>query len=222
MSEREETVHFPSRSTPSVDLVGKLRVPAGISGNLPCVVLCHPQPLTTDMDDPLTARVARDLVGAGMATLRFNFRGVPPSGGDGTDGRLEPLDLAGAVAWVLARPEIDGTRLALVGHAFGAWVALAYAAADPRVQTVVAISPPHFRLTPGFAVQLACPKLIIVGDDDEVSPHFKIETWLNGVPGPRGLTVIPNAQHLLRGRESVAAAAIVGYLTHWADSGNSA
>jgi alpha/beta superfamily hydrolase len=218
MPEREMDVRFLSRSTPAVELVGRLRLPDGVAGNLPAVVLCHPQPLTTDMDDPLLVLVARDLAAAGMVTLRFNFRGVPPSGGDSTDGRLEPLDVAGAVAWLLARPEVDGARLALVGHAFGAWVALAYAVVDPRVQTVVAVSPPHFRLTPGFAAQLTCPKLIITGDDDEVSPRFKVETWLNGLPGPRGLTVIPDAQHLLRGRETAAAAIIVSYLTRWAEA----
>lgn len=214
----EEAVRFPSRGSPSVPLVGQLRLPEGRVGHVPGVILCHPQPLISDMEDPLIARLARDLASAGMAALRFNFRGVAPSGGDSTDGRLEPLDVAGAVAWLLARPEVDGARLALVGHAFGAWVALAYAAADPRVGTVVAVSPPHFRLRPDFAATLDRPKLVVVGDDDEVSPRFKVENWLERLPGPRGLTVIPDAQHLLRGREATAATAIVGYLSRWASA----
>jgi alpha/beta superfamily hydrolase len=216
MATRETEVRFPSLSTPAVPLVGRLHTPAGVTGGLPAVVLCHPQPLVADMDDPLIARVARDLAAAGMAALRFNFRGVPPSGGEITDGRLEPLDVAGAVAWLLARPDVDGARLALMGHAFGAWVALAYAAVDARVGTVVAVSPPHFRLTPGFAAALDRPKLIVLGDDDEVSPRFKVEQWLQSIPGARGLSVIPDAQHLLRGREGAAAEIIVGYLSRWA------
>lgn len=151
-----------------------------------------------------------------MAALRFNFRGVPPSGGEISDGRLEPLDVAGAVAWLAARPEIDGARLALVGHAFGAWAALTYASVDPRVGTVVAVSPPHFRLPPGFAATLTCPVLVVVGDDDEVSPRFKVEPWLNTLPGPHGLSVIAQAQHLLYGREAAASEIIVGYLKRWA------
>ncbi len=216
MATRETEVQFPSLSAPPVTLVGRLHTPDGVAGGLPAVVLCHPQPLVTDMDDPLTARVARDLAAAGMAALRFNLRGVLPSGGESTDGRLEPLDVAGAVTWLLAQPAVDGARLALVGHAFGAWVALAYAAVDTRVGTVVAVSPPHFRLTPGFAATLDRPKLIVLGDDDEVSPQFKVEQWLQTIPGARGLSVIPDAQHLLRGREDAAAAIIVGYLTRWA------
>ena len=213
---RETDVRFLSLGASAAELVGRLHTPEGVAGGLPGVVLMHPQPLVADMDDPLTVRVARDLAAAGMAALRFNFRGVPPSGGEITDGRLEPLDAAGAVAWLLARPDIDGSRLALMGHAFGAWVALSYATVDPRIGTVVAVSPPHFRLLPGFAANLDRPKLIVVGDDDEVSPRFKVEQWLNGVPEPCGLSVIPDAQHLLRGREAAAAEIIVNYLTRWA------
>jgi uncharacterized protein len=179
-------------------------------------VLCHPQPLVSDMDDPLLTHLAAALTEAGMATLRFNFRGVPPSGGETTDGRREPLDVGGALAWLLTRPEIDGRRIALVGHAFGAWVALAYAAIDARVGTVVAVSPPHFRLTPGFAAALDRPKLIVVGDDDEVSPRHKVEPWLATVPGQRALVAIPDAQHLLRGREAAATDIIRDYLVRWA------
>jgi len=216
MAGQEERVHFPSLGDLGVDLAGVLHEPTAVAGNLPAVILCHPQPLVSDMDDPLIARLATACAAAGMAALRFNFRGVSPSSGDSTDGRLEPLDVGGALAWLLARPEIDGRRVALVGHAFGAWVALAYAAIDRRVGTVVAISPPHFRLTPGFAATLDRPKLIVIGADDEVSPRQKIEPWLVSVPGQRGLVVVPDAQHLLRGREAAATALIMNYLTRWA------
>jgi uncharacterized protein len=216
MAAQEERVRFPSLGDASVELAGVLREPSAVSGNLAAVILCHPQPLTSDMDDPLIARLAVGLTDAGMASLRFNFRGVPPSTGATTDGRMEPMDVGGALAWLLARPEIDGRRVALVGHAFGAWVALTYAAIDKRVSTVVAVSPPHFRLTPGFAAALDRPKLIVIGDDDEVSPRHKVDPWLATVPGQRGLVVIPDAQHLLRGREAAASDIIIDYLVRWA------
>lgn len=215
----EEAVRFRSLGQPAVDLAGILHLPTGVGGHCPGVVLCHPQPLVADMDDPLIVRLTRDLAAAGIAALRFNFRGVAPSAGDMTDGRLEPLDSGGAVAYLAARPEIDSTRLALVGHAFGAVVALAYASVDVHIGTVVAISPPVYRLTPGFAATLDRPKLIVTGADDEVCPGFRVEPWLAHLPGPGGLTVIPDAQHLLRGREAVAAEVIVTYLQRWAQSG---
>ena len=211
----EEGVRFTSLGTPAVELVGRLHLPA-VGGRWPGVVLCHPQPLVADMDDPLVARLANELAAAGLAALRFDFRGVSPSQGDSTDGRLEPLDVGGAVNWLSARPDIDPARLALVGHAFGAYVALAYAGVDPRVKTVVAISPPVYRLTPQFAATLACPKLFVVADDDEVCPRYKLEPWLAQLTGARGLSVINDAQHLMRGRERAAAEPIISYLTRWA------
>lgn len=215
----EETVHFRSLGQPAVDLTGNLHLPAQVGGHCPGVVLCHPQPLVADMHDALIARLAHDLATAGIAALRFNFRGVAPSAGDMTDGRMEPLDAGGAVAYLAARPEIDSTRLAMIGHAFGAIVALAYASADARIGTVIAISPPAYRLTPGFAATLDRPKLIVTGSDDEVSPQFRVEPWLAHVPGPSGVAVIPDAQHLLRGREAEASEVVCAYIQRWAQSG---
>lgn len=210
----EEGVRFTSLGNPAVELVGRLHLPAA-GGRWPAAVLCHPQPLVADMDDPLVVRLANDLTAAGLAALRFNFRGVSPSQGDSTDGRLEPLDVGGALNWLAARPDIDAARLALLGHAFGAYVALTYAGVDPRVKTVIAISPPFYRLTPQLAATLSIPTLFVVADDDEVCPRYKLEPWLSHLTGARGLTVVSAAQHLMRGREQAASAPISDYLTRW-------
>jgi alpha/beta superfamily hydrolase len=93
MATREHDVRFLSPSSPPVELAGRLHLPASLAGVVPGVVLLHPQPLVADMEDPLTARLARDLAASGMAALRFNFRGVPPSGGEISDGRMEPRDV---------------------------------------------------------------------------------------------------------------------------------
>src|SRR5215472_15835021 len=165
MAEYVEDVRFSSVGMPAVELVGQLHLPAS-EGRWPAVVLCHPQPLVSDMDDPLVAYLAHTLAEARMAALRFHFRRVTPSQGDSTDGRLEPLDVGGAVSLLAARPDIDAERIALVGHAFGAYVALAYADVDPRVGTVVAVSPPMYRLTPQFAATLTRPRLFVIAEDD--------------------------------------------------------
>ncbi len=219
MPEYRESVEFASLDVPSVTLAGELCLPQAGTGRWPGVVLCHPQPLVADMRDALVDRLARDLAAAGLASLRFNFRGVSPSQGDSTDGRLEALDVGGAVAWLAARPEIDSRRLAIAGHAFGGAIALAYASVDPQVSAVVAVSPPYFRLVPGFADRLAAGKLIVLAEEDEVSPRYKIEPWLARMPSPRGLAVIPGAAHLMRGHEAEAASVIVTYLTRWAQAG---
>lgn len=214
----ERRVTFPSGARPATLLEGviaRASAPGGApAAGQPVAVLCHPQPLTTSMQDPLTVRIASDLAAAGFITLRFNFRGVGASEGQQTDGRLEPLDLAGAVEFALAEPGANREKLCLIGHAFGATVALVYAAHDPRVKTVVAISPPIFRLTPELAA-FERPKLFITGEHDEVSPRHKLEPWIERLPA-RGFKIISGARHLMRGYESTAAQAVVHYLVRWA------
>jgi alpha/beta superfamily hydrolase len=169
------------------------------------------------MDDPLIARLEADLVARGFATLRFNFRGVGASEGQPSDGRLEPLDIAGAVACMLKQPETDGRTLALVGHAFGAGMAIAYAGHDPRVGTVVAVSPPIVRL-PAELRTLDRPVLFVTGEYDEVCPEFKLAPLVGALPRLQGIRIVRGARHMLHGKEGAAAAIVVSYLATWADA----
>ena len=169
------------------------------------------------MDDPLLRRLAADLATAGLLVLRFNFRGVGASEGEQTDGRLEPFDIAGAIECARTQTGANPEKLCLIGHAFGAYMALAYAAHDPRVKTVVAVSPPVFRLAPDLG-RFERPRLFLTGEYDEVSPRHKLEPWIAALPGARNLRIISGARHLMRGYESVAAGVVVHYIQRWAET----
>jgi uncharacterized protein len=211
---KETAVAFYSPAESPTLLAGSLMLPK-TEQRAPGIVLCHPQPLIADMHDIVITANARELTRRGFATLRFNFRGVAPSEGEMTDGRLEPLDIAGAVTWLAARPETDG-QMAIVGHGFGAAIALYYATIDARIKTVVAVSPPWFRLTAALAEGLRCPTLFITGEEDEVCPPFKLEPWMARIPGPKGLSVIAGGSHMLRWREEESALIAADYLERWA------
>src|SRR5438128_10249643 len=105
----------------------------------PVIVLCHPQPAISDMNDTLTVALARQLTDAGIIALRFNFRGVDKSQGRQTDGRLEPLDLAGAIDCVLVQPKGNPVEVCVIGHGCGAYIAVLYATFEARFRTIVAI-----------------------------------------------------------------------------------
>lgn len=213
----ERQVRFPAAGRPAVMLEGTLALPSAAppASGYPMAVLCHPQPASSSMDDPLLRRLATDLATAGLIVLRFNFRGVGASEGEQTDGRLEPLDIAGAIEHARAQTGADPEKLCLIGHAFGACMALTYAAHDPRVKTVVAISPPVFRLAPDLG-RFERPRLFLTGEYDEVSPRHKLEPWIAALPGARNLRIISGARHLMRGYESVAAVVVVQYIQRWA------
>ncbi|HEV2579435.1 MAG TPA: alpha/beta fold hydrolase [Ktedonobacteraceae bacterium] len=215
----ERVVTFPSRGQPSFQLEGIVQAPAdlGRDGLAPVVVLCHPQPASSDMRDTLTAMLARQLAESGMIALRYNFRGVGKSQGQQSDGRMEPLDLAGAVDCALAQPGANPAKVCVIGHGFGAFIALLYAPFDPRIRTLVAVSLPLFRAAGGFPRPFERPKLFVTGEFDELCPLYKLEPFVEQLKGAKGIKVIVGARHLMREHEEAAVTAIVKYITNWAE-----
>jgi uncharacterized protein len=212
----ERPIAFYNRGQPSFRLEGVLHEPPQLE-QAPVIVLCHPQPASSDMNELLTMALARSLARAGMVALRFNFRGVGNSQGQQTDGRLEALDLAGAIDIALTRPGVNTAKVCVIGHSFGAYIALLYAPFDPRIRTLVAISLPIFRATSGFPKAFERPKLFVTGEFDEICPLHKLEPFVEQQKGPKGIKVITGARHLLRGYEEAAINIIMKYVTTWAE-----
>src|SRR5215469_7972525 len=212
----ERPITFSSRGQPSFLLEGMLHVPTEVE-SVPIIVLCHPQPASSDMNDTLNIALARRLAEAGMIALRFNFRGVGSSQGQQTGGRLEPLDLAGAIDCALAQPGGNPAKVCVIGHGFGAYIALLYAPFDARIRTIVAISLPLFRATSGFPKVFERPKLFVTGEFDEICPLYKLEPFVEQLKGPKGIKVIMGARHLMRDYEEAAVTTILKYLKTWAD-----
>ncbi len=214
-AQAERPITFHSKGQPAFLLEGMVHGPVTAEA-APVVVLCHPQPASSDMNDALTVALARGLANAGMMTLRFNFRGVRKSQGQQTDGRLEPLDLAGAIDAALALPKVNPAKLGVIGHAFGAYIALLYAPFDPRIRTVVAVSLPLFRAANGFPRLFERPKLFVTGEFDEICPRYKLEPFVEQQKGPKGMKVITGARHLMRGYEEATVTTIIKYMRTWA------
>ncbi len=212
----EQPVLFPSRGQPSFRIEGVVHLPTRAK-HTPVVILCHPQPASSDMRDSLTTLLARRLADAGLIALRFNFRGVGQSQGQQSDGRMEPLDLAGAIDYTLAQPGVDTTKVCVVGHGFGAYIALLYAPYDQRIRTVVAISLPMYRVAGGLFKTFERPKLFVTGEFDEICPLFKLEPFVEQLKGPKGIKVIVGARHLMRDYEEAALTTIIKYIKAWAE-----
>src|SRR5438045_9217424 len=145
----ERSITFPSRGQPAFQLEGMIHIPTKAEA-APVIVLCHPQPASSDMNDRLTVLLAKSIAEANMIALRFNFRGVGKSQGQQTDGRMEPLDLAGAIDVAMTQTRANTTKVCVIGHGFGANIALMYAPYDPRIRTIVAISLLLYRVPNGF------------------------------------------------------------------------
>jgi uncharacterized protein len=211
----ERSITFYSKGQPSSLLEGVIHTLPTVS-NAPLVIFCHPQPASSNMHDPLLVTLADHLAKAEMVVLRFNFRGVGHSQGQQTDGRLEPLDLAGAIDTGLAQTGVNPDKICVVGHSFGAYVSLLYAPFDTRIRTIVAISLPLFRAINGFPRQFERLQLFVTGEFDEVCPLYKLKPFVESQKGDRCIKVITGARHLMRGYEEIATTAILKYLNAWA------
>jgi uncharacterized protein len=180
---------------PAGDLEARLDFAAGTPTS--CAVVCHPHPLFGGtLTNKVVHTLARTFNDAGMASLRFNFRGVGASAGTHDAGPGEVQDALAAVRYCRERwPQV---HLWLAGFSFGAAVAVRASAAAAPVG-VVAVAPAVDRMDIG-AVMPQCPWLVVLGDaDDVVSPQRMLE-WARGLRPQPAIQVLPGAGHYFHGR----------------------
>jgi len=161
-------------------------------------VICHPHPPDGGtMSNKVVTTMVRALAELGIASVRFNFRGVGQSQGEYDQGRGETLDLLAVSQWAIAQRPGDAFWLA--GFSFGAWVALRAARQLP-VQQMVAIAPPvGFRDFTGVPPP-PCPWLVVQGDADDVVDPLKVFEWVAAADNPPTLVRMADAGHFFHGR----------------------
>lgn len=138
----ESEVAFPSGD---VTLAGTLTLPASGQGPFPAVLLIHGSgPVDRDENAPglktdIFRQFAEALAAAGVASLRFDKRGVGESDGDAASASRADLldDVRAALDALRAQPEVDGARIILIGHSEGAYLAPIVAAEDPTIAGLV-------------------------------------------------------------------------------------
>lgn len=127
-------------SGPAGSLEATLQTPATASAADPVAVVAHPHPLHGGtMDNTVVLQTAGVLVASGIATLRFNFRGVGQSDGTHDGGLGEVHDLEAALGWLVQR--FPNRPLWLAGYSFGAATILRLEATT-TAQALLLLAPP--------------------------------------------------------------------------------
>jgi alpha/beta superfamily hydrolase len=202
----EEHVTFPAGE---ITLEGLFATPA----QTPTIgaVICHPHPLYGgEMHNNVVSVLTDAFQKAGLATLRFNFRGVGKSGGSHGEGEAELEDVKAAVSYLLSRQQVQ--TVVVAGYSFGSMVGLQAGAADPRVHKLIGVAFPLGFRDPSFLLNVTKPKLLISGDRDNYSPVPALQNLLGQLPDPKQLVIVKGADHFFWGQEDEIATAAVEFL----------
>jgi len=169
------------------------------------------------MDNPVVVRVQEVCAELGLATVRFNFRGVGGSGGAHGGGLAEQDDVRAALD---ALAKATGARpLAIAGYSFGAWVAALVGCHDARVGALALIAPPlalyDFDAVGGKPV----PTLAVAGSADPYCPASDFQrftarfAWVTSA-------VIEGADHFFFGKLYPLGEAVGGWARGWIAGGS--
>jgi alpha/beta superfamily hydrolase len=192
-------------------------------------VLAGPHPLLGGhMDNNVVRALGDGLARRGLATLRFDYRGVGRSEGPPVDltrhlaafwrtGHApDELGLASdveAAAAELRRAVGQRPPLALAGYSFGC-------ALLPHVRLPAAESPPVLVLVAPTVgrhdydpyLGLANATLVVASEGDFASDPGRLRHWFGGRPAPSRLIEKPLDNHFLRGHEEWLTEAVSEYL----------
>ncbi|MEO6458618.1 MAG: alpha/beta fold hydrolase [Chloroflexia bacterium] len=221
-------VTFPGHAIdgePAPELEGRLAVPA--DGILhPGVVLCHANPAAGgSMDMKLMLAIESVLAEHGTATLRYNSRGIGNSGGSvsqapgktlvAPEGTAETADIGAALTFLGMQEGVDASRLALVGHSFGARIILAFLASNPQemeIRAIVCIGLPVAWRDLSHYGQWPHPKLFVTGEKDDFCPPDRLAEFVADLPDSATMVTLRNTGHFFEGREQDLADAVATFL----------
>ena len=196
---RQTAVGFESRKAA---LEGILTVPEGFAEPCPVLVVCHSHPtLGGNMNNPIISAICTNADRVGIATLRFNFRGVEGSEGQFSNGNAEKDDVKAALEVARHWPGLDKNRIGLVGHSFGAAVILRGLRKYKHAASLTLIAPPISAIHESRIAKDSRPKLFMVGQNDRIVNSAELQRALDAVREPVQFREIPDTDHGLSGHE---------------------
>jgi alpha/beta superfamily hydrolase len=161
--------------------------------------VCHPHPLYGGtMHNKVVFRAARAAREAGLATLRFNFRGVGASQGKHDKGIGERDDVRAALDCLSAR--FPSLPVCVIGFSFGSWVGLRVGAEDARVVALVGLGLPTIDSDYSYLHGVTKPKVILQGTRDPYGRREDVQAVFDSLSEPKQIHWVEGAEHFFQAR----------------------
>ncbi len=158
-------------------------VPESAAARRGVAVISHPDPRQGGtLHNKVVTMLERALRESGLATVRYNFRGVGASEGAYDEGDGESDDLLAVAAW--ARAARPGDALWLAGFSFGSYVSLRCAPALAPA-ALITVAPPVGVRDFADITTPSCPWLLVQGEADEIVEAAAVFAWADALdPAP--------------------------------------
>jgi len=173
-------------------------MPTAAAARAGTAVICHPNPVQGGtMSNKVVTTLERTLRELGLATVRFNFRGVGRSSGEYDHARGEVDDALAVADWTRrVRPQ---AALWMAGFSFGGYVAMRVAAQRETAQ-LITIAPAVKRFHTGELAAPTCPWLIVQGEADDVVLPDEVYAFAAQIAPPPDLIKVADTGHFFHGK----------------------
>lgn len=145
------------------------------------------------MHSTVTFKVARALQNAGIACLRFNFRGVQASEGEHDGNGAEEGDVEAALDWLAG--EHPGAPTWAAGFSFGSRTVFGLAKRETRIERLVLVGFPVSAYSLEGVDTLSQPTLMVWGSEDEFGTDVDLRRRYPALPSHLETARIEGADH---------------------------
>ena len=161
-------------------------------------LVCHPHPQHGGtMHNKVVYRIVRGLRGAGLAVLRFNYRGVHLSDGSYAHGEGEREDARAALAYLRERyPLLPYT---LAGFSFGSRIVLQLGCERPGARRVIAVGFPTVDQDRAYLNACTVPRIFVQSTRDEFGPVEELKALTETLPEPKRVVLVEAQDHFFAG-----------------------
>lgn len=184
-------------------------------------VVCHPHPLHGGtMRNNVVHRTARGLHDAGLAVLRFNFRGVGASEGVHDGNGAEEEDLRAAFDHMAA--EFPGVPLWAAGFSFGSRTVAGLAPKDPRIARVALVALPVIEYDCRMALDIPQPGGLFMAGEDTFGTLAVLRDQMPELAQRFHAVEIEGVDHFFTGELDALRASVADWATASIESASSA